>query len=326
VSADRPFRFGLQDTAWAGDASRARAAIEATARRAEAAGFDVYTTADHPMAAMRPPLSTLLVAADATSRLRIGTAVLNSDLWNPVLLARDVAALHLLSGGRFELGLGAGHAQLDYAAVGVAFEAARVRVSRLAVAVPLIRRLLAGEVVTTEGGHYPLSGAEVGVPSAGPPPPILVGGNGNAVLSIAGEHADIVGLTALVRNLDQGHVHQPDWSSAYLDDRIATVLAASRARTMAPELNALVQRVQVTEDREATAAAICRHAAASGIDLRAGDALTTPFLLFGTIEEMAAQLLATRRRYGISYVTTRTDSLETMAQVIGAVRRAEGTG
>ncbi len=329
---DRPFRFGISGTGWPDPAAHStaidpRAYLREEARRNEAAGFDIMTFADHVIADMRPPLATVLCAADATTTMRFGTFVLNNDFWNPMLLAKEVATIHALSGGRFELGIGAGHAKPDYDAVGLQYDPPKVRVDRMAEAVPIIRALLDGGSVTHSGAHYSCVDMSTGVPNSpgAERVPLLIGGNGTRVLQLGGKYADIVGLTGLTHNINQGHVHQSAWTDDYLDDRIDVVRTAAGSRFAEIELNAVVQHVLETDDREKSAQMFCSFIAPLGAELSVDDAMNTPFLLFGTIDEMALQIKTARQRFGISYFTTRPDagSIDVMTRVMNAVRRTE---
>jgi alkanesulfonate monooxygenase SsuD/methylene tetrahydromethanopterin reductase-like flavin-dependent oxidoreductase (luciferase family) len=120
-----------------------RAAWLDRVRRLDDQGHDVLLTPDH--LGLWPPFSPVVAAAEASDRLRFGTLVLNNEFWNPVLLAREVAAVDVLTDGRIELGMGAGHAEVEFAASGIPYDPPGARVARLAEAVPLVRRLLAGE-------------------------------------------------------------------------------------------------------------------------------------------------------------------------------------
>ncbi len=156
------------------------------AQRVEATGIDVLTFADH-LAPTVSPFSGAAAAAAVTSRLRVGTLVLNNDFRHPVETARESAGVAIVSGGRFELGIGAGHMKSEYDAAGLRFDGGAVRVSRLAESVAVIKGLLAGEAVDFDGDHYHVhaaAGEIVAVPSR--PVPILVGGNGTRVLRLAG--------------------------------------------------------------------------------------------------------------------------------------------
>jgi probable F420-dependent oxidoreductase len=304
----RPFRFGFQLR------PGSAAGLAGTARAVEAAGFDVLHTWDHVVGDLGP-LTPLAVAAAATTTLRVCPLVVNNDFHHPVGLAREIASMDVLSGGRVELGIGAGHAAPEYAALGLRFDPAPVRKARLAEAVELLRPLLAGEAVTHRGEHYRLEGAQV-LAAAQSPLPLLVGVNGRAALAHAAAHADIVGLTMLGRTLEDGQRHTVRWEPERLDGVVAHVRAAAAAAGRpTPELNALVQMVVICDDRRAAAEAACEAIAGLSVE----DALATPFLCLGTVEEIAEQLEAARERWGISYFSVR--ELEAFAPVIARLRR-----
>src|SRR3954452_6272284 len=145
----RSLRFGLQ---LFGAASRGE--WEEQARRAEGLGFSAILVPDHVLDDVFPPLVALDAMASVTETLRVGTLVLNNDLRHPVLVARDAAAIDLLSDGRLELGIGAGHAEPEYAALGIAFDPAATRVARLEESVQIMRGLFDGESVSFHGSHY----------------------------------------------------------------------------------------------------------------------------------------------------------------------------
>src|SRR5260370_9101687 len=236
------FRFGLQ--VFAADA---RAAFVDVARRAECAGFDVVLAPDHVGTA--GPFVMVQAAADATTSIRLGTYVLNNDFHHPVLLARAAATVDVLSDGRFELGLGAGHAQPEYSAMGVPFDPAGRRVARLAEAVPLLRRLLDGESVSADGAFYRLDEAVCRPRPRQARVPIVVGGNGTELLRLAAREADGVGLTGLGPTVADGQRHEARWSAAALTGRLAIVDAGVPSRGGAVERSALGQMVVVADGR-----------------------------------------------------------------------------
>jgi probable F420-dependent oxidoreductase len=330
MSADRAhrrIRFGMSATQWGPAEVDQRTYLRDETKRAEAAGFDVVTFADHTVVGMRPALTTILCAAEASATMRFGTLVLNNDFWNPLLLAREAATISALTGGRFELGIGAGHAKPDYDNAGLRYDPPGPRVDRLSEALPLLKDLLAGETVNHRGAHYSLVDASTGLPDGVTPHvPILIGGNGARVLKLGGRYGDIVGFSGLIRNIDFGHAHQPDWTVDYLDGRIDIVKDAAGSRFGEIELNALLQWVHETDDREAAAAGFCKHVEPLGIQLSVEDAMSTPFLLFGSIDEMAASIEATRQRFGITYFSSRPDSFDVMAKVVRQVRQNAGHG
>src|SRR4029077_10136364 len=137
-------------------------------------------------------------AAEATTHLRVGTNVLNNDLRHPVLVAREAATADLLTDGRFQLGLGAGSIRSEYEQAGLKFDRGAIRVERLAEAVAIIKGLLRGDEVTFEGQHYRVTGHRIApLPVQKPHPPILIGGHGPRLLSLAAREADMVGFSGI---------------------------------------------------------------------------------------------------------------------------------
>src|SRR5256885_3514092 len=202
--AVKNLRFGLHAFAPSGRDEWVR-----TARQAEDRGFSTLTVADHLVDGCIAPFAALGVAAAVTSVLRIGTLVLNNDLRHPVVVAREVLALDSLSGGRAELGIGAGHSFPEYESVGIRFDDASTRVSRLSEAVEVLDGLLRGREVTFSGDFYRLKGHRAWPPPTQQPRPrILVGGNARRLLRVAATHADTVGLTGTGRTKADGLTHE----------------------------------------------------------------------------------------------------------------------
>jgi probable F420-dependent oxidoreductase len=302
----RPFRFGLQVRPASADELRE------TARAAEAAGFDVLSTADHVSEGWAP-LIPLLAATDCTMRLRVCPLVLNNDFHHPVHLAREVASLDHLSGGRFELGIGAGHAFTEYAAIGQCFDPPVVRKARLAEAVDVLRRLLDGEAVTHKGVHYQLDNVRT-KRALQPHLPFLVAVNGRQALAHAARSADIIGLFGLGRTLEDGQRHEVRWQAERLDRTVRYIREQAGERFDELELNALVQVVTVTDDRRAAAEEVANRIETLDVE----DALVTPFLALGSHDEIAEHLRMCRERWGISYFTVR--DVEGFAPVIARLR------
>jgi probable F420-dependent oxidoreductase len=282
------------------------------AQRAEVAGFDVLLVSDHVGPGVAP-MVTLAAIAQATERIRLGTFVLNNDMRNPVQLAWEAASLDRLSGGRFELGLGAGHTSHEYAATSITFDTPAVRKRRLMESVEVIRRLVDGESVTFAGEFFELVDAQIDA-AVQARLPILVGGNGTALLEHAGAHADIVGLQGLGRTREDGHRHGVKWTSGWLDEQIEQVRSGAGARFDQVELNALVQIAEITDDRTAVLAKICERIEGVSLD----EALETPYLLVGTVDQIVEKVVRGRERWGITYFVVRT--LDEFEPVIRAVR------
>ena len=303
----RPFRFGYQARDGSADELREQA------RRAEAADFDVIHTYDHLSPDWSPTLP-LLAMAEATTRLRVGPLVLNNDFHHPALLAAEYANLDHLTGGRVEMGIGAGHSFTEYAAMGMPFDPPKVRKARLAESIEILRRLFDGEAVTYDGEHYQLT--EVTTMRAMQPRlPIMVGVNGPSALAHAAQHADIIGLMMLGRTLADGQSHEVRWESGRLDRTIAYIESSANGREV--ELNALIQRIVVTDDRDGAIDEIVGAIPTLSFD----DAAATPFLAVGTHDEIAAHLLRCRERWGISYFSVR--SIDDFQPVIERLRSAD---
>jgi probable F420-dependent oxidoreductase len=257
-------------------------------------------------------MPTLAAIAAATSTIRLGTLVLNNDMRNPVQLAWEAMTLDQLSGGRFELGLGAGHTPQEYAATGIERSSAATRKRRLESSVEIIRGLLDGRPVDRDGEHYRIERARIDRPVQDHLP-ILVGGNGPRLLAHAGTHADIIGLQGLGRTQTDGHRHEVNWSTARLDEQIEQVRVGAGVRFDDLEFNALVQMVQITDDRHAALERIC--GLVDGLTME--DADSTPYLLVGTVDEIVLHLMTCRERWGITYFAVRElDGFEPVMQAL----------
>ncbi|HEV8633855.1 MAG TPA: TIGR03621 family F420-dependent LLM class oxidoreductase [Chloroflexota bacterium] len=290
----RPFRFGVV-------AASARSGDEwaSKARRAEALGYASLVVPDALRYSLAP-LPALAAAAAATRSLRVGTYVLANDFRNPVLLAKEVATLDLLSGGRFELGLGAGRpaAAAENRMLGLAFDSGAVRVARLAESLAIIKPLLAGQGATASGAHYPVVDAEISPrPVQQPRPPILVAGSGRQLLALAAREADIVALGL-----------PPDAPEATAAEKIGWLREAAGERFEQIELNinlmAVGQQVPryVSAQLGLTAEALARKGAVAA--------------LTGTTDEMCRRLLERRETLGISYLMVSDELMEPLAPVV----------
>jgi probable F420-dependent oxidoreductase len=312
----RPLRFGLHTALPRGTD------FGDFAKSVQEAGFDVLTIPDH-LAASLSPFAGSTAAACAMSRLRTGTLVLNNDLRHPVDTARETATVAAISGGRFELGLGAGHMKSEYDAAGIPFDSGGTRVDRLIESVDVIRPLLAGEPVDVDGRHYCVR-ADAGqlVAAPGVDVPLLIGGNGTRVLQLAGRVASIAGFGGFSHNRDATEVRLTHFNSVGLDDRIAVVRDAAGDRFDAIELNALIQFVVHTDDRHAAAAEL----AAQFDGITPEFVLDSPFILLGTHEQMAEALAERQQRFGVSYWTVfdtwvgRASAMPDIAKVIALLR------
>jgi probable F420-dependent oxidoreductase len=290
-------------------------ALAARAREVEELGFDAISVPDHLVGTVGAPLVSCTVIAQATSRVRVQTMVLNNDLRHPAVLAREVAALAELSGERFDLGLGAGHAVAEYRRAGIPFDPGPVRVARMCEAVQILRRLLAGEEVTFEGRHYQLQGERV-EPVPARPVPILLGGNSRAVHACAARHADALGLVGFGPRGPDATVVVGDFTEAAMERQLARLRELGPGRSEPLALQVLVQHYEITDDRQAVFERL-----ADDYEQSATDLATSPYMAVGTVDEVAAQWLDLHRRHGIGQLTVFADKpdappLETLQPVL----------
>src|SRR5688572_18440062 len=291
----KPFRFGVN--VWG---ARSGAEWADKARRVEDLGYSTLTVPDH-LGTFFSPMPALIAAAAATTRLRVGTNVLNNDLRHPVLVAREAATVDLLTDGRLQLGLGAGHMKSEYDEAGLDYDAGATRVERLAEAVAIIKGLLEGEPVTVAGRHYRVTGHTVHpLAVQRPHPPILIGGNGRRLLALAAREADIVGLSGITFREGGTKADVSGWTATGVDERMRLVREAAGARYAQLEVNALVQRVIITDQRREAAEELARR----WTQLSPDEILQTPYVLIGTVDEVVDDLQARRQRWDISYYVT----------------------
>lgn len=198
-------RIGLAiphyDTSYQGEPASWQAILE-VACTAERVGFDSIWVSDHFFLDWGKyggaddrrgafECWTLLAALAArTDTVRIGSLALCNDFRSPALLAKMAGSLDLLSGGRLELGLGAGWYEPEYDAVGIAFDPPGERIARLGEAGRVVRSLLDGDEVSFEGRHYALDGAICRPRREDGRPAVWFGGKGDYLIKTAVRHAD----------------------------------------------------------------------------------------------------------------------------------------
>jgi probable F420-dependent oxidoreductase len=279
-----------------------------TARKMEALGYSTILSSDHPGMEGIGPFSALMMAAAATTTLRVGTHVLANDFRNPVMLAQEAATLDLLSGGRFEFGLGTGWYRDDYDVLGISFDRPGIRVRRLEEAVSLIKGLFLEDGVTFSGRYYTANNVHLRPkPASHPHPPLFIGGGGKRILSLAAREADVVGVDAL--GTPAGPKDLATTTSTALAQQIGWVREAAGSRFETLELHLLVYMVAVTEHRRQAAEQIAQFTAylppsiMVNTHMTADDALASPRVLIGSKEQIIEQLQALREQYGISYIS-----------------------
>ncbi len=309
MTAHRPFRFGIQASN-----ARSRAEWVDLARRAEGHGFDVLTMPDH-FGDQLAPMPAMMTAADVTEALRVCALVFDNDYKHPVVLAKELATMDLLSDGRMEIGLGAGWMRSDYDQAGMTYDAPGVRIDRFLEGLHIVRRSMQPGAFSFTGSHYTITDYD-GLPKpTQTAPPVLIGGGGKRVLGIAAREADIVGINP---SMHAGVINAEAFNhmtAESVDEKIAIVRAAAGDRLERIELNIRAFLVNVTDD-----GAGARERLSGALGVPATMLESSPFALIGPPDELVERLLERRERWGFSYVIVGQEDVEKFAPVVAALR------
>ena len=306
------FRFGIQT-------SRAGSAEDwaEKSRKVEELGFSTLFIPDH-FGDQYAPLIALTSAAAATKSLRLGTLVLDNDFRHPLVLAKELATLDVLSNGRVEAGVGAGWMTTDYEFSGIPYDSPGVRIEKLKETLAILKGLWGDEAFSFSGKHYNITNHDgTPKPAQKPRPPLLVGGGAKRVLRLAAREADIVGVNFV---LAEGMVNPKvavTGSATATAEKLAWIRDAAGPRFGEIELNVTVFFTVVTDDRNAMAERI-----AGGFGMPASDVLESPHALIGTVDQIVNDLQRRREEYGFSYIAFSGDMQDAMAPV---VKRLAGT-
>ena len=345
----RAFRFGVL-----GESVRSAAELVNTARRAETAGYVTFLIRDHfieePLGHQLAPIAALATVAAATKTLRVGSLVICNDYRHPVVLAKEVATLDVLSGGRFELGLGAGFSRPEYEAAGLPFDPPGVRVDRFAEALQVFKGLFDAEAFTFSGRFYTVTKVEeidgnkrrlrikaedVGVGSRSSRHflalvhlfdrghQIAQSAGGRRMLSIAAREANIIGIQTAapgnplaISNRSAGRRVGSDPSGLLAEsigEKIGWIRHEAGSRFDAIELS-IVSSVVLAENRREAAEGLMRQREWDGISV--DRVLEMPSIFIGSVDQIAHEMQVRRERYGISYHVVRDSGLETLAPIV----------
>lgn len=303
---DRRFRFAVQ----AGGPATGPEWAD-LAREVESLGYSGLSMPDH-FGDQLAPFTALGAAAAATRTLRLGALVFDNDYRHPVVLAKEAATLDLLSGGRLELGLGAGWLTTDYEQSGIPCDPPAVRIERMVEGLRVVRGLMGEGEFSFRGEHYTITGMDGRPkPVQRPHPPLLIGGGGRRILSIAGREADIAGIGANLRSGRIGPHLVGNVTAEATARKVGWVREAAGDRFDEIELHMQVFLFQLTDDRAAVASGIAQF-----MDTTVEEVLGTPIVLLGTEHEVADQLERQRETYGVSYLTVAEDSMRAFAPVV----------
>ncbi|HEX2142512.1 MAG TPA: TIGR03621 family F420-dependent LLM class oxidoreductase [Candidatus Limnocylindria bacterium] len=299
----RAFRFAAYT--WGAESG---AAWTALARRVEELGYDTLLVPDH-LGRQLSPVPALAAAAALTTRLRIGPYVFANDFRHPLVMAREAATLDVLSGGRLELGLGAGWRTTDYRQLGYLYPPPGRRIDRLVEALRLVKRLLAGERVTHQGKHYRLGGAVIRPRTVQSPVPLHIGAGGPRMLRLAAREADIVGL--IPQFTRRGIPNVRDATEGALGRKVALLREAAGDRFEQLELSIYCADAGVV-GRSASPARALASMVKGGLVAPVG----SPYLLYGTIGGLRERLLRRRDRLGVTHYAVPAYAMEELAPLV----------
>jgi probable F420-dependent oxidoreductase len=200
----------------------------------------------------------------------------------------------------------------DYDALGLPYDPPAVRVDRFEEAVHVIKQCFTGQAFTYHGEHYRISDyASWPAPVQQPGPPMLIGGGGKRVLSIAAREADIVGVNPNLRDGEINSASAQDSLAPQTDKKIAWVREAAGDRLDAIEIQMRFFVTRVTDDRMSLAEAM-----APMFGVSPEEALESGAALVGSVEEIIDQLHARRERWGLSYVVVGDENVDEIAPVV----------
>jgi probable F420-dependent oxidoreductase len=319
ATASRPFRFSVQ-------AFQAESAKEwrETAQQSEALGYSALFATDHyfgpgPVSEStghRPvdvaPLAAIAVAAAATTSLRVGCRVFCVDYHQPVVLAKELATLDMLSEGRLEVGLGAGWVAAEYDALGIAMDAAGIRIERLGEVVELLKQHWSGQPVDVRGTHVTAHGfAGRPLPVQRPHPPLLIGGGAPKILRLAGRLADIVSINFNNASGRLGSKSVASSSVSGTESKLGWIREGAGDRFSDLEIEIGAYFVAVKDDPRETLSAM-----ASRFGVEPADLVRHPHALIGSVDEICERLEQRRAELGVSYINIAQRHMTEFAPVV----------
>ena len=310
MAATRPFKFGAK-------ATKAGSAKEWAdlAKQAEDLGFVSFQMDDH-FGNQLAPVPAIMAAASATSSIKVGPLVAGVDFRNPVVFAKEAATIDLLSEGRFMMALGAGWLKDDYAIAGIDQDDALTRIERLGEAIDVMRGLWGEGKFSYKGKHYTVAEVD-GKPAPVSDIPILVGGGGEKILSLAAQKADIVGINPKIVARSINPKSMATAAADVVDQKVGWVKAAAGDRFDDLDLQMQVFVTAVTDDPAPIAENLSK-----AFGLPPEVVLQAPYFQLGTIDSIVENLQGLRERWGISYIAFQQDATAAVAPI---VERLAGT-
>lgn len=318
----RPFRFGLQ----AFEATTAAEWFDLV-HRVEDLGYSTLFSSDHyfgpgaisDASGHRPvdlaPLTSIAMAAAVTSTLRVGCRVFACDFHHPVVLAKELATLDVLSGGRLEVGLGAGWVRDEYEGLGIPMAPAGERIAKVGEYAELLRAHWSGEQLDVDTPNTHASGfAGRPVPVQQPGPPIMIGGGAPKILGVAGRHADIVSLNFNNSSGKLGGASVASSGAEQTAEKIQWIRDGAGDRFDQIEIEMGAYFVAIGDGADAALEGMAQR-----FGVGADEFATHPHAFFGSVDQVCDTLLERRERYGFSYVTVAQRYMEQFAPVVAAM-------
>lgn len=281
------------------------------AKTIEAMGYSTLYLPDH-FGDQVGPIAGLMAAADATTKLRIGSLVYDNDYRHPVVLAKEAASLDLLSDGRFDFGIGAGWMVADYQQAGVAYDSAGTRIERLAEAIEIFKGFFAGGEFSFAGKHYTIDKLEGSpLPVQKPRPPFVLGGGGRKMLELAAREADTINVNFSLAAGRPGRRVAQTGVAAATDEKLRWIREAAGGRMDELELGVWTFMAQVTDGREEVASML-----APAMELEPADVLEIPHFMLGTVGQIADDIERRRERFGITHIVVPGDAADALAPLV----------
>jgi probable F420-dependent oxidoreductase len=307
----KPFRFSVLT----GGAATKQEWID-KACRAEDLGFDSLLFGDHVHNQMGP-LPAMAAAAMATRTLRFGSYMFGNDFRNPVLLAHEALTVDQVSDGRLDLGLGTGYMFYDYTQLGITLDSPVTRIRRLEEAVKIIKGYFGGRPFEHQGKYYNVKIEHIGIsPVQQPHPPILMGGGGKQMISLAAREADIVSFNP--RTTREGWFDFTSVSLEATDQKMLWFLDAAGERAAQVELSMIVPICQMTKNERHSVEIVETFQKGYGVTddhMTVEEGLASPHILLGSLDAIEEKVVAIRERFGVSHFVF-SEPLEQKAEIV----------
>jgi probable F420-dependent oxidoreductase len=279
--SERKFKFGVSGR------GETMGQWQDFARKAEDLGYWSLDLPDH-FTRQFSPLPALVAAGQVTSRIRFATTMICNDFRHPVMLAKEAATVDVLTGGRFELGIGTGSRPDDLAEAGMREDSPGIKVDRITEVLRILKLYYgSGEKISFAGEHYRIADIEAYPKPVQQPMPIMMGARGNRMLRLAAREADIIGV-----------MMSGDEPAGTLAEKMAVVREAAGGRYDQIEFTQLFFNVQVDGQP------------------RAPGAQRPGLSLVGSRDQIVEQLLRLREEDNVSYIMVIGPVIDAFAAVV----------